>query len=106
MPGNICAEKSTTLNEYQNEAAAINRPMDLLHSSLALAEEAGEVVAVIRRAMYRDLAGTETMDHLQDELGDVLWCVAACAADVGLDLEQIARRNLAKLHQRHDLPNT
>ena len=102
MAGDVCAQHQTTLNDYQTIAANITRPQELVHSVLALAEEAGEVVAVLRRAMYREMQGNEIVDRLEDELGDVLWCVAAVAADAGLSLEAIAQRNLAKLKERHD----
>jgi NTP pyrophosphatase (non-canonical NTP hydrolase) len=44
----------------------------------------------------------ERFDKLSDELGDVLWYVAALASELGVPLEAIARRNLRKLHGRRE----
>ena len=37
---------------------------------------------------------------MADELGDVLWYAATLAADLGLDLSEVARRNMDKLNDR------
>lgn len=40
-------------------------------------------------------------ERLQKELGDVLWYLAVAARELGYDLEDVARVNIAKLRQRH-----
>ena len=39
---------------------------------------------------------------LAKELGDVLWYIATLSTELGLDLEEIAAGNLAKLSARKD----
>ena len=100
---------SRTLSEYQHEAQKTanyprpGRTMQLpIYASLKLAGETGEVAEKIGKIM-RDRGGVmEKADEtaLAKELGDVLWYVAAVAADLNLDLGDIAEMNLAKLQDR------
>ncbi len=94
-----------TLYEYQQKAGKFaayganpcHRGV-ALYPFLALAEEAGEVCGKIAKATRK----AEPMDRtaVALELGDVLWQVAACAHEIGFDLDQIATMNLAKLGDR------
>ena len=70
----------------------------LLDAAAGTAEEAGEVLAHVRKHLYQDR--TLDRDELAEELGDLLWCVAATATASGLKLEDIAARNTEKLAQR------
>ena len=97
------------LNAYQRRARATALYPDetkLLYPVLKLAGEAGEVSEKLGKAM-RDRGwspGQELPDEVRDdlvrELGDVLWYVASVAADLGVDLETVAERNVAKLAGR------
>ena len=69
-----------------------------LYPFLALAEEAGEVVGKIAKAMRKGADLPE--DAVALELGDVLWQLSACADELGLSLDDIALRNLSKLGDR------
>jgi NTP pyrophosphatase (non-canonical NTP hydrolase) len=94
----------TTLSEYQAEARrTINRKLTdeqrLLDAAAGLAEEAGEVLAHVRKHL---LQGRELdRESLTLELGDALWCVAITADTLGIPLEAVARRNVDKLRVRH-----
>jgi NTP pyrophosphatase (non-canonical NTP hydrolase) len=75
---------------------------NVLYPTLGLCGEAGEVADKVKKVL-RDRGGQITddvRDDLQLELGDVLWYVAQLATELGLDLEQIAASNLAKLASR------
>ena len=71
----------------------------LLDSAIGLAEEAGEVLALVRKHSFqsRDLP----RERLEEELGDALWCLAMTARHAGMTLEQVAAANIAKLRARH-----
>jgi NTP pyrophosphatase (non-canonical NTP hydrolase) len=57
------------------------------------------------KKMVRDDGGVlsdERREALSKELGDVLWYLAQLATEAGLDLDEIAEANLAKLLSRKD----
>lgn len=92
------------LDDYQLQAArtrnAALAPRDrMLDAASGLAEEAGEVLGLVRKHLMHDKALDR--DQLALELGDALWCLAAVASDAGWTLEDVAAANLAKLRQRH-----
>jgi NTP pyrophosphatase (non-canonical NTP hydrolase) len=94
----------TTLSEYQAEARRtirqeLTEDQRLLDAAAGLAEEAGEVLAHVRKHL---LQGRQLdRDSLTLELGDALWCVAITADTLGISLEAVARRNVEKLRARH-----
>lgn len=69
-----------------------------LHFAIGLAEEAGEVLSVLKHKYY---AGQFNKDELVLELGDVLWHVAALCTANGLTLEDVAVANIAKIKLRY-----
>lgn len=93
-----------TLDEYQKAAGRtlnvrLTDQERLLDAAAGIAEEAGEVLAHVRKHLYQ---GRELdREQLAEELGDVLWCVAAVATMANLDLSSIAERNQRKLAARH-----
>jgi NTP pyrophosphatase (non-canonical NTP hydrolase) len=94
----------TTLDEYQEAAAlTMNMALDddrrLLDASCGLAEEAGEVLAHVRKHAMQDRPLDR--ERLAEELGDALWCVAVAARSLGVPLSAIAHGNIAKLRARH-----
>jgi NTP pyrophosphatase (non-canonical NTP hydrolase) len=77
---------------------------NLTYPALGLCGEAGETAEKVKK-MLRDDGGVltdERREALAAELGDVLWYVAQLATEAGLDLEQIAEENLAKLRSRQE----
>ena len=93
-----------TLNDYQAAAARTVNPRlgdteRMLDAAAGLAEEAGEILGVIRKHAYQ--SRTLDRDALKVELGDALWCLAMTARSAGLDLEDVAAANVAKLQARY-----
>lgn len=93
-----------TLDEYQAAATRTTNPkldelQRLLDAAAGLAEEAGEVLGLVRKHAYqsRDL----DRERLKTELGDALWCLAMTAQSAGLTLEDVAAGNVAKLGARY-----
>ena len=93
------------LSEYQRlsrRTAEYPREAWLAYPTLGLAGEAGEVAEHAKKAI-RDDGGSvsdERKTAMSKELGDVLWYVAQIATELGLDLNEIAEQNLAKLLSR------
>ena len=89
---------------YERSAArTINPALDangrLIDAAAGLSEEAGEVLALVRKHLYQ---GRELdPERLEKELGDALWCLAMTAKAAGLSLEKVAAANVKKLEERH-----
>lgn len=92
------------LNEYQRKAretAVYPVQLGLIYSVLGLTGEAGELANKIKKTIRDGISGPSHSELVQ-ELGDVLWYVAAVADNLGYDLETIAAKNLGKLSARAD----
>jgi len=74
----------------------------VIYPTLGLCGEAGEVAEKVKKVL-RDKGGVfsdETKTELAKELGDVLWYIANIANDLGINLEDVAAGNIAKLESR------
>ncbi len=93
-----------TLDEYQKTAlkTAKDEGRELMHRSLGLAAEAGEVAGKLAKWQRDSNADITKLDKeaLAKELGDVLWFVATLSQTLGFELSEIAKRNLEKLADR------
>jgi len=93
-----------TFDEYQLAALrTVNPSLDardrLLDASAGLAEEAAEVLGLVRKRVFQQRDVDEA--RLIEELGDVLWCLAVTAHTLGVPLSKVAEANQAKLALRH-----
>jgi NTP pyrophosphatase (non-canonical NTP hydrolase) len=98
-----------TFNEYQAIAQQTaqypkQNNLGLFYAFMGLANESGECVGKIKK-LIRDHDSVQQgleqkQDAIIDELGDVLWYLSACADELGVSLEEIAKRNNAKLLDR------
>ncbi|MGQ9897878.1 MAG: nucleoside triphosphate pyrophosphohydrolase family protein [Acidobacteriota bacterium] len=95
-----------TMDEYQRAAERTatypGRGNNLVYPVLGLASEAGEVAGKLKKVI-RDqdsCLSQEQRQRLLDEVGDVLWYVAAVCTELEASLEDVARANLAKLASR------
>jgi len=93
-----------TLEEYEQLAArtlnlALARDQRLLDAAAGLAEEAGEVLGLVRKHLFMNHA--IDVARLTIELGDALWCLTTTAGALGVPLEHVAAANIAKLRTRY-----
>ena len=100
------------LNEYQKKALETanyheegdTQWDDVNYCVCGLCGEAGEVAnkfKKVKRDDHKIITEKRRMD-LAHELGDVLWYVAMCANELGLELEAIAQMNYEKLKSRQE----
>lgn len=98
-----------TPNDYQSRALQFSiypQGVEVIYPTLGLTGEAGEVAEKVKKLIrsgrsVRDLTRTES-EEIVKELGDVQWYLAILAADLGVTLEHVMERNLAKLSDRRD----
>lgn len=72
------------------------------YAVLGLSNEAGEVAGKLKKIM-RDSDGVlsdEKKKELSEEVGDVLWYVAAVLDEIGYPMTNVAESNLSKLYDR------
>lgn len=93
-----------TFDDYQTAAArtvnpSLNPDDRLLDAACGLAEEAGEILAHVRKNRFQQ----KPIDRHEVvlELGDALWCLATVASSLGFSLGEVATRNVEKLGRRH-----
>ena len=108
-----------TFNEYQKEAVALKislnkfrkifpdaddkmiNLMGVVYDGLGLGE-AGEVQGKIKK-IIRDNGGIitpEATEEIKSELGDTLWYITSMCENLGITLEDVAVKNIEKLHDR------
>lgn len=92
-----------TLGEFQedirNQMSEMEAETSLEHAVCGLGEEAGEVLGLLKRQSFKGLA--QPRDRWVDELGDVLWYLAATAIVLDVDLEEVVTFNKKKLEERY-----
>jgi len=94
-----------TFKDYQQQAvktAIYGAGNTILYPALGLGNEAGEVLGKIKKVL-RDNGGDFTPElsaKIGDEIGDVLWYMAALCRDLSLNLDDIAQNNIQKLLDR------
>lgn len=93
-------------SEYQTNALRTEKllptPVErLVHASLGLCTESGEVTTEVKRmAIYGKLLDEERKQHIAEEIGDVMWYLAIAADAIGMQMGDIAEANIAKLKER------
>ena len=93
-----------TFDDYQLSVTRTVNPSltaedRLLDAASGLAEEAGEILAHIRKNRFQQ----KPIDlvEVRLELGDALWCLATIASSLGFSLGEVAARNVEKLKGRY-----
>lgn len=102
--------------EYQKAAIRTEAPVDKaierlnypltqkdvlrhLHAALGITTEAGEIADLLKRWLFYGKVFTQ--QQMEEEIGDLLWYIALAADAVGLNMEVIMERNIAKLKARY-----
>lgn len=93
------------LRAYQERAAKTDRnpgadEKGIMIPLLGLAGEAGELLTEYKKFLRDGESHKLFRERFVEELGDLLWYLSNLATKFGLDLTEIAERNLAKCEQR------
>lgn len=93
--------------DYQIKArktAIYPKEYSIIYPALELVNEAGEVAGKIKKVL-RDKGGDfdwDDKEKIGDEIGDVLWAMAALCHDLGLNMDNLAENNISKLKDRQE----
>ena len=87
--------------DYRDHRFGRTAVMSLL--MLGLAEEAGEVAGLMKRILRDNPADRERVSRTAfiEELGDVLWYLAACCHYADTSLDEVWEQNKIKLEKRY-----
>ncbi len=93
------------LSDYQKQAQTTQRKVhaagsDIVVPILGLAGEVGELLNEYKKHLRDGDAHTRFPERVSEELGDIMWYVAATATKFGLDLDDVAEHNLEKTRAR------
>ena len=83
--------------DMASETAVYKTELSVIYPALGLAAEAGEVANKVKKIL-RD--GNFNREAIADEVGDCLWYIAALCRDLNVDMKELAKNNLRKLHDR------
>ena len=90
-----------TFDEYGMEAEkTLNDNADEVYLSGKLVSEAVEIFQPALKHQYHGKPPL-TDDEFDEEIGDALWYLFVMARQRGRDMDNIARKNIEKLRQRH-----
>lgn len=91
-----------TVKEYQEYCKQAWKPgCDDMVFALGLGGETGEVLEIVKKAR-RDCKAID-IEHLKEELGDVMWYVANMCTVHQLDMQTVMEENVSKLNARYNL---
>ncbi len=94
-------ERAMDFRTYQERAAKTDRnpapeEKGMMIPLLGLAGEAGELLTEYKKYLRDGESHTLFQDRFAEELGDLLWYLTNVATKFGLDLADVAERNLEK----------
>src|SRR5262249_12796941 len=94
-----------TFRDYQKQAIQTDRTRgerleSIIVPLLGLAGEAGSLLSEYKKWLREGDRYRPFTDQVAEEIGDILWYLANIAEKEGLDLQDIAEENLAKLADR------
>ena len=71
----------------------------VINASLGLSGEVGELNDMIKKAVFH--GHPLNTEHLEKEIGDIMWYVAMMCESFGFDMAVIAQMNIDKLKARY-----
>lgn len=98
-------EDLISCTEYQEFASSALQPKfkgetGLYGFALGLGGETGEVLDAIKKREFYERKDIP-IEHIEEELGDVMWYVANICTRYGLSLDSVLAKNVKKLNERY-----
>ncbi len=89
------------LTARETSQLRLGGPQSAIAPMLGLASETGSILNVYKKYLRDGIDLASNRELLREELGDLLWYVAAVATACDLDLEDIAATNLRRTRDRY-----
>ena len=87
------------MGELDREGANIER---LATAGIGLAAESGEFLEIVKKMVFQGKPwNDDNREHLIIELGDTMWYVMQACMALDVDINDVIRRNVAKLEKRY-----
>jgi NTP pyrophosphatase (non-canonical NTP hydrolase) len=91
--------EAANLQELSSEGDSIEIDTRVLHATIGIATEAGELMEAVLKALVQGVP-IDTV-NLGEEIGDLNWYEALMVDALGVDWDEIRERNIAKLRKRY-----
>jgi NTP pyrophosphatase (non-canonical NTP hydrolase) len=93
------------LSEYQRAARLTDQadtgdPASLVIPALGLVSEAGSLLNILKKYLRDGISWSHNREFVKQELGDILWYLAALATRLDIDLSEVANENLRRAKDR------
>jgi NTP pyrophosphatase (non-canonical NTP hydrolase) len=92
-----CTE--SPVNDAMRDRFAGERTIRLMHAAMGMCTEAGEFQDQLKRHLFYGKPLDDV--NLAEEVGDLLWYCALAANALGVNLADVAEKNIAKLRARY-----
>jgi len=87
------------MGELDRQGANIER---LTTAGVGLAAESGEFLEIVKKMVFQGKPwNDDNREHLIIELGDTMWYVMQACMALDVDINDVIRRNVAKLEKRY-----
>jgi len=94
-----CDQEAASRRRYQYDQSQSLLATRLSHAALGLAGESGEFAYAVEKWLHYGKP-LDTI-NIQEEIGDVTWYLALACNALGVNLEDIMQKNIAKLKSRY-----
>lgn len=85
-------------NRYDVAAGAAGAKIRMLHASMGISTEAGELLDALKKYFFYDKE--LKISNIKEEVGDIFWYCALLCDELGVSFEEIAQLNIKKLKVR------
>lgn len=87
------------INGLQTQGCDVHR---LLTAAVGISAEGGEFMEIVKKIVFQGKPWSEdNIEHLQIELGDILWYVAQACMALNVKFDDVVLRNVNKLMKRY-----